>query len=235
MKQKTKTKPKSRIKGHKPTATSTTVFVLDRSGSMSSCKADTIGGFNEYIKTIKEGKASDKSRFTMVQFDSQGIDTLYDDAKVADVKPLTDETYQPRGGTPLYDAIGQTIHRAIQDKRKNVLFSILTDGQENQSKEYTYTALKSLMKECEEKHGWNFTFIAMGMESWAAVDSLAAGTMSANNFIKISKSAKDIRGSFARAGGQSVGYMSAVASGDTVKMSAMKANFWNKKDTQDNE
>lgn len=233
---KTKTKKAAaKTKSRKPTANATLAFVLDRSGSMSSCKADTIGGFNQYIKTLKAGKASTSSRFTMVQFDTGGVDALYDNAKVADVKPLNDETYQPRGGTPLYDAVGKTIHKMLQDKNKNVLFSILTDGEENSSTEYTYAALKGLMKECEEKHGWNFTFIAMGMESWAAVDRLAVGTQSASNFIKIGKDAKSIKRSFARAGGQSATYSAAIVSSDLGAVSDMKANFWNKADANDNE
>lgn len=235
MKQKTKTKPKSRIKGKKPTATLTIAFVLDRSGSMSSCRDDTIGGFNEYIKAIKEGKASDKSKFTMVQFDSGGIDTLYDNAKVKDVKPLTNETYVPRAQTPLYDAIGKTIHRMLEAKAKDVLFTILTDGQENDSREYGFKALKDLMKECEEKHGWNFSFVGMGMDSWTAVEQLAVGTRSASNFIKISKDPASIKRSFARAGGQSVTYACAITSDNAAEVTEMKANFWNKKDTKDNE
>lgn len=231
MTKKTKTKPAKKLDNK----TTTIAFVLDRSGSMASCKDDTIGGFNEYVKTLKAGKASDKSRFTMVQFDSYGIDTLYDDAKMEAVKPLTTETYVPRANTPLYDAIGKTIHRMLEAKAKDVLFTILTDGQENDSREYGFKALKDLMKECEDKHGWNFSFIGMGMDSWAAVEQLAVGTRSASNFIKISKDPKSIKRSFARAGGQSVAYACAITSDNAVDVQDLKANFWNKKDTKDNE
>ena len=70
-------------------------FLLDRTGSMASIKDETIGGFNAYLDTL-ERDAGDVVAFTMLQFDSEAINTLYSGATLADVRRLTPKTYQPR-------------------------------------------------------------------------------------------------------------------------------------------
>jgi hypothetical protein len=78
-------------------------FILDRTGSMAAIKDETLGGFNAYLDTL-ESEVGDLIEFTLLQFDSQSIDTLCVGAKLSDVKRLTPETYQPRAYTPLIDA-----------------------------------------------------------------------------------------------------------------------------------
>ena len=50
-------------------------FLLDRTGSMDAIKDETIGGFNAYIDAL-QAEAGDLVVFTLLQFDSQSIDTL---------------------------------------------------------------------------------------------------------------------------------------------------------------
>lgn len=225
-----KTKTKTKTTKNKVIQTDF-VFVLDRSGSMKSNKAETIEGFNEYVDQLKKGKASKEARFTMVQFDTQGIESLYKSAPVKDIKPLTDETFVPRGGTPLIDAVGITI-QSIAEK-KDVQFCILTDGEENSSREYTLDSLKKLMKECESKKGWTFSFIAMGPDSWHEVQRLSAGTMSFSNVLNINKNKKDIKRAF-RAQGQSAAvYAYAISSGDEALKQNLVTDWFSKKGKRD--
>jgi hypothetical protein len=87
-----------------PTPHTTIVsFLLDRTGSMETIKDETIGGFNAYLDAL-EREAGDLVVFTLLQFDSQSIDTLYARAKLSEVQRLTPESYQPRAYTPLIDA-----------------------------------------------------------------------------------------------------------------------------------
>ena len=95
--------------------------VLDRSGSMEETRAGTISGYNEYIKGLRADKKSEYN-VTLMQFDSAGaasepeLTVSYEDKPLAKVPKLTAKTYEPRGMTPLYDAIGECARRL---SRKN--------------------------------------------------------------------------------------------------------------------
>jgi len=120
-------------------------FLLDRTGSMETIKAETIGGFNAYLDAL-EREAGDLVAFTLLQFDSQSIDTLYSGAKLSDVERLTPETYQPRAYTPLIDACVETIkvtEETIASRRdkSRVIVVFQTDGEENASRRHTLDEL----------------------------------------------------------------------------------------------
>lgn len=78
------------------------------------------------------------------------------------LEEINAENYNPNSMTPLYDAIGfsvEKIRQALQsEKEYNVLVTMMTDGAENASKEYTSTAIKQLVEELEQV-GWTFTYI----------------------------------------------------------------------------
>jgi secreted protein with Ig-like and vWFA domain len=142
------------------------IMVLDRSGSMSSIKEDTEGGFNEFIKSLRE---TDNTFVTLVQFDTR-YDTVYEQKPVADVPKLS---LRPRGGTALRDGVGEAIRRAEKFVRPgdNVVVTILTDGGENSSREYSQEAITRLMDEKRED-GWEFNFIGAGVHAWGGAQML---------------------------------------------------------------
>lgn len=160
--------------------------ILDRSGSMMSIKEETISLFNSLLKEHKE------ARFTLTQFDSEGIDIDYMARKGEDVEKLNGDTYQPRGTTPLYDAIGITLSRLdewLKDKggrKRKVIVAIITDGLENSSREYTQAQIKSMI---EEREGSDWQFIYMG----ANQDAYEVGQgMGVNSTISYSASAQSM-------------------------------------------
>ena len=116
------------------------VVVLDRSGSMMGLKADTIGGFNNFLTKQQEVKG--KGTLTMVHFaDDQRF--VEDMSPLENLKALSNETYDPSGpSTALLDAIGRTINRVestlneLDQKPDKVVFVIITDGLENSSREF---------------------------------------------------------------------------------------------------
>jgi uncharacterized protein YegL len=156
-------------------------LLLDRSGSMASCQAETISGFNAYLKALKENQPG-TTRFTLTQFDSQGIDRVHDAVPLGSVNPLNDRNYQPRGGTPLFDAMGKTINaaKAKAGSRYKVLFVSQTDGDENSSHEWTLSTINQLIKD-READGWTFAHIGTGIQGWAQGGRMYAGTCSASN------------------------------------------------------
>ena len=145
-------------------------FVIDKSGSMGHLVNDTIGGFNSFI--ADQRKLPGKCRVSLIQFnDSIFPSFLGKDLK--EVPDLNESTYHPGGWTALYDAIGNAIVSAgdrfnsltEDDRPGKVLFVIITDGQENSSKEYSGARVREMIEHQKSKYAWNFTFIGSDLDS----------------------------------------------------------------------
>jgi Mg-chelatase subunit ChlD len=146
------------------------VMVLDRSGSMQSIKADTIGGVNQFLEDQKKVKG--KAEMTLVLFDDK-YDVVFEDVDIQDVKDLDDNTFVPRGMTALLDAIGKTISSTYgtvksakkKDRPEQVVFVVVTDGGENHSREYTREAIFNMITEMKEKDKWEFMFLGANQDA----------------------------------------------------------------------
>lgn len=170
------------MKKAKKTSDQTTFvsFLLDETGSMEPIKDDTVGGFNEYLKTLQQGDKGDKTLqqgdpdilFSLVSFNSSETRRRYVAEPVANVQELTVAEYSPRAMTPLIDAAVKII-RATDDAvrhrgdQPNVVVVMQTDGRENVSVEYTSADLAALVKE-KEAAGWQFVFLGAGLDAFAA-------------------------------------------------------------------
>jgi len=145
-------------------------MVLDRSGSMAAIVNDVIGGVNTFIDAQKQPGAS--ALFTLCQFDDH-YETLLDGAPIGDAKPLTPQTYVPRGSTALWDAIGRTINTtgarlakmSDADRPSKVVFVIVTDGMENSSKEFGKAKIKEMIEHQTNKYQWQFVFLAANQDA----------------------------------------------------------------------
>src|SRR6185503_10786802 len=169
-------------------ATDITV-ILDRSGSMDMIKADTIGGFNQSL--AEQQKEPGECSLTLIQFDTQNAQEYVCNAvPIADVKPLTELTFVPRAGTPLYDALGQAIVRTgeryaamPEDQRpEKVLFIIITDGEENSSKEYDRAKVFAMVGEQEKTYGWHFIYIGANQDAMAVGASVGVRAMASMTY-----------------------------------------------------
>lgn len=142
-------------------------IVLDRSGSMSSMREEIIGGFNAFLKDQKAVPGT--ATLTLVQFDHE-IDRLASFKPLAEIEPLSNSTYEPRGNTKLYDAIGLTVTSTKEDiakadeKPDKVLVVIITDGLENSSQEYDTEQIRELLEK-QQKAGWEFTFLGANQDA----------------------------------------------------------------------
>lgn len=164
-------------------------FLLDRSGSMAPLTQDVIGGYNHFVESHRNGDG--ECRFTAVQFDSHGpFEVLVDDVDIHDVPVLDEDVYQPRGATPLYDAIGSLIEHArrrIDSRRRagrpehDQLVVIFTDGLENASLEWTQAEVFRRIETLKEQ-GWTFVFLGANQDSYAAGRRLGLADGSVSNF-----------------------------------------------------
>lgn len=149
------------------------VFILDKSGSMSGLEKDTIGGFNSMIADQKKEEGT--AIISTVLFDN-GTEVLHDRVDLQKVKKLTDRDYRPGGCTALLDALGNAINhidnvqkKMTEDERpEKTMFIITTDGQENSSREYTYSKIKKMVKKMQEKNDWEFLFLGANMDAIGA-------------------------------------------------------------------
>ena len=150
---------------------STSIYcVIDRSGSMDACRKDTIGGFNVFL-----AEQDPETTININLFDHE-YNELYS-GSVKDAQKLTLETFVPRGNTALFDAIGKTIKKAIGTP----IIVILTDGEENSSREYTQTHIKDLIEE-KTKQGWSFVFLGANQDAIMAAKNFGMSPLSAMTF-----------------------------------------------------
>jgi hypothetical protein len=154
--------------------------ILDRSGSMESIRDDIIGGFNTFLDQQKAEPGS--ATLTLVQFDTEdSYETIHRFKALQEVPKLTRETFVPRSGTPLLDAIGQGIYdlekslvKIPEDEQPSrVIMIIITDGQENSSRGFRKDQIERMIKEKQEKFDWQFVFLSADLS--AVRDALDIG------------------------------------------------------------
>lgn len=144
------------------------LIIVDESGSMSHLTTATLSGINETINTIRsaqqEFSATQTHTLTLVTFDSYAnrpeVRAVIYNQPISEVKEFTE--YEPYGGTPLYDAMGQSmtaLHNQIKDDSDaTAVVTVLTDGLENSSKEWNAPALRRLIEQLKEE-GWSFAYM----------------------------------------------------------------------------
>lgn len=149
------------------------VVVLDRSGSMHSIKTDMEGGFEKFMQD--QAAAPGKCRVSLYQFD-QEYQVVYEDRAAKDCLELE---LVPRGVTALFDGIGKTLarveerHALLPGKKRpgTVVVLVITDGQENASREWDLVGVKKAIKSAEDR-GWDLVFLAANATAFTEGASL---------------------------------------------------------------
>jgi hypothetical protein len=147
-------------------------ILLDGSGSMDRIKSDTIGGFNSFVQQQKA--VPGEMTLSLAQFNI-AYKLLYDMVEIGNVIPLTDKTYVPEDGTALLDSAAKLITDTgtrisklpEHDRPERVMVVILTDGEENSSREYRKPKLAEMIKHQEEKYNWQFVYIGANQDGFA--------------------------------------------------------------------
>jgi uncharacterized protein YegL len=172
-----------------PTTLTEIAVILDRSGSMQSIATDAIGGFNAFLAAQRREPGAEHTRLTLVLFDDQ-YEVPCKSIPLAEVPDLSDKTFLPRGSTALRDAIGRTLSKMTRSfaarpagqKPGNIIIAILTDGQENASREYTGKHIADLI-EAKKELGWQFVFLAANQDAIATAAALRIDADDALNFV----------------------------------------------------
>jgi hypothetical protein len=187
--------------------------ILDRTGSMESIRDDTIGGFNAFLEQQKAetGVAS----LTLVQFDSQDpYEVIHRFKPIGEIPELNRETYVPRASTPLLDALGRGINDLEasigelkeEDRPAKVVMVVVTDGQENSSREFRKDQIEKMVKEKTEKNAWQFVFLSADL---AAIGDARAVGINADAVLLFEKSSKGNENAWASLSARTSDYRSA--------------------------
>ena len=125
-----------------------------------------IEGFNAYVAGLgKEDQVN--YLFSLTLFDTQ-VAYRHVAIPLPQVKKLDSKSYQPGGNTALNDAIGITVRKVEADQPKvdKVVTVIMTDGEENSSREWTHDAVRGLIEQKEKEGNWTFVFLGAGLDAW---------------------------------------------------------------------
>lgn len=187
------------------------VVILDKSGSMSSIRKQAIDGVNETFGSIRSSQKKHpdmKQLVTLVAFCGCEQKVIYENTPIDEVNDITQNDYQPCCMTPLYDTIGNVcsrLHDQVKgDATASVAVTIITDGYENASREFSGKAIKALI-EAYKEDGWMFAYIGADHDVEAVAFSLAI-----DNHMSFDKTEAGTTQMFAKMSSSLNNYISAV-------------------------
>ena len=159
-------------------------FVLDESGSMYNSVDDVIGGFQKLIDEQK-GEKNGECIISLYRFS----DTVKKDYIGKPVDEVSKLIYSPGGCTAMNDGVGTAIDEIgkwlsdmdeSERPSKNMIV-IMTDGQENASKEYNFDTVKAKIKHQEEKYSWTFVYMGTNLQDLKDANRLGIKMRSVSN------------------------------------------------------
>jgi hypothetical protein len=149
--------------------------ILDKSGSMNSKVQDVVGGFNLYISELAKEPAVEYG-FTLTLFDT-AVAMKYNSVPLAQVGKLDESSYRPSGNTALLDAIGNTVQTVNSARFDKIITVIMTDGEENSSREWTLQGIRELVRSKESVGNWTFVFLGANLDAFTQGTNLGMATL----------------------------------------------------------
>jgi Mg-chelatase subunit ChlD len=159
---------KRRAKSKKDKKVTYIAVVVDKSYSMQTVREAALSGINEQISAIKANADKGGETFvTMIEFNNV-IEILFDKKKAADLLPLAPSEYVPSGTTAWYDAIYTAINRLRAGQKPTddtaYLVVVISDGQENASRECTAGMLADEIQKLQATGKWTFTYMLSNVD-----------------------------------------------------------------------
>ena len=150
-----------------------------------------IGRKLEDIKPMTIGKATWADSLKLYANTSaiNSIDNAIDNSLIDSLRTETVDTtfvYSPSGCTAMNDGIGTAIDKIgkwlsdmPEDERpsKNLIV-IMTDGEENSSREYSLKKVQEMIQHQTEKYNWTFVYMGMDITSADCADKLGINNRS---------------------------------------------------------
>ena len=163
-------------------------FLIDRSGSMTGMEEEVVSGFNDFVNQQRahEGICS----MTLVMFDDVDLrEVVHEDVPIGSIPEMAPEQFQPRGATPLLDAMGEMIKSAERRCKRlgrgpadeDQIVVVFTDGMENASVRWNRRQLFDLVSARREA-GWTFVFLGANQDSYQEAGRLGIGAGSIQDY-----------------------------------------------------
>jgi len=163
------------------------IMIVDRSGSMRSCREATEEGINGlFAGQAEDQQDGGRATASLYQFDTEH-DVVFAHLPIGEVPPYR---LVPRGGTALLDAIGFVFARegewlASLDEHERpgtVIAVIATDGMENSSREYRRPQVQEMIKHQQDVYSWQLLFIGANMDAVQVATSYGIPAQQAMTF-----------------------------------------------------
>ena len=164
------------------------IFILDMTGSMQPLASETVIGFNNFIEEQKEVPGD--AVLTLITFNSNKTEKVYDCVDLKDIKPLIQSQYYPDGMTPLLDTMGNAIQEAGErfknmpenQRPEKVIVSIMTDGEENFSHYFSRKQIFDMVKHQKDIYKWEFIFLGANQDSYLEAGRLGIDAKDTGNY-----------------------------------------------------
>lgn len=145
------------------------IILVDSSGSMARIQTDAEGSIDAFIADQKRVKG--EALVTLYEF-NDSLKKIRAAQKLESFEPVR---IRPNGNTALYDAAIGAIRQVGQDlsampesgRPGKVVFVIITDGQENASREFKLDDVRTEVQHQTDKYGWQFMFLGANMDAFA--------------------------------------------------------------------
>lgn len=195
---------------------------------METIRTETISGVNRFIEDQRG--VPGEARITLVQFDDR-YEPVINAAPIRDARPLTAETFVPRGNTCLFGAIGRTIDDTGKrfsempegERPGKVVFVIVTDGEENSSpmhewsRAHTSDTNREKIERQTQIYKWQFVYIGANQDAILNAAAVGIAPKQAMNYT-------------ANAAGTEALYMSASSNLRAFRMNARADMAWSDED-----
>ena len=165
-------------------------LLSDRSGSMGAVRETAEDAINEFV-AAQGGRTDQRVTVRLDEFD--GEHSFHSDHRYLDppvyhhVWPSTPAAdcsrylLVPRGMTALFDAMARSMTEfgaelaALPEDRRpgTVIWAVMTDGQENASKEHSAATVSPMIKEQRERYDWEIVFL--GADESTVAQAIAMG------------------------------------------------------------
>lgn len=162
------------------------VVIIDSSTSMGKCRGEAQPAINAFIKD--QANDGTDTTFTLVEFNTL-VNTIHNRVKL-DKDNVPEYVLRPRGMTALYDAIGQTVDKVGDslaamneaDRPNKVVVMIMTDGEENDSKEFTASKVKEMVQHQESVYNWKFIYLGANQDAFAVGNTIGTSVVRTSNY-----------------------------------------------------
>jgi uncharacterized protein with von Willebrand factor type A (vWA) domain len=138
-------------------------LLLDRSGSMASQWSDTIGAINTYVKELPKDTNVYIAAFDSDYNSSISYDVLRNTTSQGFTQ-INESELQPRGGTPLLDAMGRMLDKAFEENPEKAYVVVMTDGHENTSRQFSKQTIAEKLARAEDRK-WEVVFMGANFDS----------------------------------------------------------------------